>query len=202
MVKRIFALIMVSLVLVSVSAFAEDNIALNASVKANSIFQSYFASLAVDGNKDSQWSAIWWGSSSNPYYLMVDLGSVQNLSHIDLYGKDTLMGTRLSYINYNLYYSTESSAWDSNLTSAWGLMTSGSLKDTSSDYWDSINFDGAAARYLKFEVTGGTEFAHLYELEAYKAQGGVDIPSTPEPVSSVLFGIGAVIFGIRRKFAK
>jgi hypothetical protein len=77
---------------------------------------------------------------------------------------------------YNLYTSTD------HVTYA--LAGSGTLVDTY-DPIDTIGCDGTSARWLKYEVVGGTHGAHLFEMEAYPV---------PEPVTmlGMCLGLGSV----------
>ena len=197
MKHRFIALIVLGFALLSTFAYAgtEQNVAFGAATKTNSAYPGCGAANAVDGNRDVHWSASGWASPQNPLWLAVDLGQVYNLSHVDLYSHE-FGGSYYGYgIDYNLYYSTDSAAWDSD--TSWTYIASGGLYTVESldGYADFINFSGKSVRYLKFEVTGGSHWAHLYELEAYVPQ----CSGVPEPGVSLLLltSIGA-LFLLRR----
>jgi hypothetical protein len=197
---RFIALMMLVLVLASTSicAGAEYNVALGAQAKANSVYGGLGPENAVDGNYDLHWSSTGFASLSNPLWMAVDLGNVYSLTHVDLYSHIS-GGSYYGYgINYNLYYSTDSDSWNND--TSWTFIASGSLYTTDilTDYFNSIDFDNKSARYLKFEVTGGTHWAHLYELEAYTQQGA----AVPEPPVALLLAMGIGALSCMRLFQK
>lgn len=190
-------LVLLGCVLVSTAVYAEEqNVALNASVKANSVYAGYLAANAVDGNRNVHWSSTGQGTKESPLWLAVDLGGAFNLSHVDLYSQEIERNIEFygKGIDYNLYYSTSSDAWDND--SSWIPKVSGSIYTAEyPDNFNAVDFGGVSARYLKFEVDGGYHWAHLHELEAY---GAPKVIATPEPASMLLFGLGGGILALRR----
>ncbi|MBN2098438.1 MAG: discoidin domain-containing protein [Dehalococcoidia bacterium] len=117
---------------------------------------------AVDRDYVSIWNAGSHGSASRPHWWEVDLQQdrdvievVVNTSHAGDYAPG-LTNT------YNLYVSSDGSSWT--------LIGSGTLVANATDpeaYADRhlLSDQAPAIRYIKYEVTGGTNWAHLAEME-------------------------------------
>ena len=119
------------------------------------------------------WNAGTYATSQNPYWLQVDLQGTYEIGKIVL---ASLINYLPGYTNdYNLYNSTNGTAWN--------LIASGTLTDTY-DRVHTINLSpNQDMHYVKYEVVGGSHYAHLVEMEIY------DNP-VPLPGSLMLLGSG------------
>ena len=162
------------------------NIALNkpatASHELDTTFQGSvygLAGCAVDGDPISAWNAGGAASIANPEWLLVDLENVYNVKTITLTGVvfDDGWSGRDEY--YNLYSSLNNQDW-----SKIGNGRLVSLYDPT----DTYNFNqDISMRYIKFEVVGGSNWAHLSELEV-----------VPEPATLSLLALGGMILRKRK----
>lgn len=158
-----------------VSAQASINLALNKPAWATVDRDVPTAKYAVDGVINTAWNAgDHAGDISMPVILTVDLERIYEIDSIHLW---TSKGGPHAgyYIDYNLYCSTD----QSNLV----FLEYGRLIDTY-DPSDEYKLLDVQMRYVHFEVTGGTHWASLFEMEVYEI---------PEPVSLTLFGLGVIL---------
>ena len=133
---------------------------------------------SVDGDYVTGWNAETHGTLSSPQWVMVDLQSVYSVGSISLW--DDTDNTMVGFSNvYYLYSSLNMTQWD--------LLGSGTLYDTSAPH-NEFSFGGKEMRYVKYEVVGGTHYAHLNELEVYEI---------PEPCTLLLLGFGGLLIGKR-----
>ena len=131
--------------------FTSANLALNKSVSASSVNGVInVASNAVDGKVTSYWSS----SYSNPQWLFVDLGSVQNINSVkwvwaSAYGK-----------SYQVQVSTNSTVWSSVYNTSAGLGGT-----------NSVSFSPTMARYVRIYGTAqGTGLGYgISELQVFAA---------------------------------
>jgi hypothetical protein len=163
-------------------AFGAGNIALNKPTEATVEYTGWEAAsgwtyCAVDGDLATNWNAGTWTPPTQS--LTVDLQAVYSIGRVDLWtndGRDPYSGTLYSgyYVDYSLYTSTDKSLWE--------YAASGTLVDTI-DPHDIVTLHGTNARYVRYDVTGGTSWGNLYEMEVYEV---------PEPATLVLVGLGGL----------
>lgn len=136
---------------------------------------------AIDGDEITHWNAGIHASPGTPQWLVVDLQNLFQISEIALQG---VIGTPssfyLGYSNeYNLYTSTDGVTWTT--------VGSGTLIEDvdPASYSDIFQLTGTAStlRYVKYEVVGGTHWAHLGEME---------IRAVPIPGAVWLLGSGLI----------
>lgn len=147
----------------------------NASSAANS------PEAAIDGDELTQWNAGTHASVSTPQWLVVDLQKPFQISEIILQG---VIWTPSSFYRgfnneYNLSTSTDGVTW---ATVGSGTLTE---DDDPAAYSDIFQFTGTSStlRYVKYEVVGGTHWAHLSEME---------IRTVPIPSAVWLLGSGLI----------
>ena len=121
------------------------------------------ASYAIDGNTLTHWNAGAHASPSEHHWLLVDLGNIYSVNEIKLLtdnNHDNLYEGY--YIDYELYTSVNNIYWDK-------IVDFGRLIDTPDPdkYMDVIDFNAGLVQYIRFEVIGGTHWAHLVELEVW-----------------------------------
>ena len=144
------------------------NLALNKPVTVSSIESgSVPGNYAVDGSFSTRWSSL----ASDPQWINVDLGSVQNINRVRLfwesaYGK-----------SYKIQVSNDATNWTDVFSTTTGLGGA-----------DEIPFPTTGARYVRMYGTQrGTGYGYsLYEFEVY---GTTAIPSpssiaTPTPTAT------------------
>lgn len=166
--------------LVSVGSVSAGNVALHKPAWATAEIHGP-ASAAVDGiygTGSNNWNSGVLGTVNNPVVLGIDLEDIYLVNRINLYADNRYIEG--NYESYNLLSSIDQSSWT--------LINSGDLIGTSNPWPEQLNFDPISMRYLRFEVTGGTLWGHLYEMEVY---------DVPEPATLLLFGFGAAM--LRRK---
>jgi beta-glucosidase len=138
------------------------NRALFRQVTASSFSGTSSASGAVDGDSESSWSA----ESTNPQWVMLDLGTNVDLARIRLkWGNNYAR-------SYEIQISNNGANWVSKFTTASG---SGGTED--------IILSGSA-RYIKMSVTqsAGAGDYSLAECEVYSPQAITTIPIMPDGV--------------------
>jgi hypothetical protein len=145
------------------SAEAMENVALGKRATSNDVYLTYAASNAVDGNPDTPWTASGHGSPDAPKWLKIDLGNSYFLDRIMLLF--TYSGGQ--YEGYTNTYSLHLSEDDVT----WTVVAEGTLIDTASLLQRSHTIlpAGSArrARYVRYDVIGGSHWAQLFELSAY-----------------------------------
>lgn len=162
---------------------------------ANDIFNStYSAEKAIDGIYTSNWSASTFARPANPFVLTVKLNSLYEINEIDLFSRDVSYYSDYYYIGYNMYVGV-----GSNMSKF--VAANQTLVDSPSGYFDKFTFSAIMADTIRFEVTGGTHWAHLYEMDVF---GPEQQPTaTPEPGTMLLMGVGvAGAAFVRRRNAK
>jgi hypothetical protein len=109
-------------------------------------------SLAIDGNLTSKWTAL-----NMPQWLMVDLGSTQLISGINM---KIFIADAGIHANYSIDVSPDQSVWST-------VVTSSSL-DTSAG-WVQSSFAPVTGRYvrLRLESTNTADYVNLYEFIVY-----------------------------------
>lgn len=143
------------------------NLASGKSISTNAFFSTNVAELAIDGDRDTQWSSTDHGTPGDPNWLKLDLGSVQDIGHVFVW----FVYTNGTYEGYNNLYELYGSQDDSDYT----LIASGTLTDTA-DYEgrsDTIALppDARSYRYLRYDVVGGNHWSGLLEFEVYPPGG-------------------------------
>ena len=161
----------------------------NALAVANSEYVNGSASNAIDGVHLTMWNAGDWATSSKHYVLTIDIGDVHPVNSIVLKSGASTPNPAY-YINYMLFTSVDNINWDT-------IVAFDRLIDSADGYFDIIDTGTTLTRYVKFEVTGGTHWAHLVEAEIWGDS------STPAPEPTTILLLGSCLFGLvgfRRKF--
>ena len=120
---------------------------------------------AIDGSYSSHWNAGWWAYPSNPAWLVVDLQRPFTVSTIVLQDHRGGPGSPYNgYSNdYNLYTSSDGTTWTA--------IASGTLYESAdpAKHTNTITLPASSStfRYVKFEVVGGSHWAHLIEMEIF-----------------------------------
>ncbi|MBK8161623.1 MAG: discoidin domain-containing protein [Gammaproteobacteria bacterium] len=129
-------------------------------------------SLATDGNLTSKWTAL-----SLPQWLMVDLGTVQSISGIN-------MKVYIADAGRNANYSVDVSSD----RSTWATVIANSSIDTTTG-WAQASFIPVSGRYvrLRLDSTNTSDYVNLSEIMVY-AQAAQNPASSPtdEDISNVL----------------
>jgi hypothetical protein len=113
---------------------------------------------AIDGDEVSKWSANGFGTSDSPHWLIIDLKSSYTINEIVLKSDDMPQYGSTYHVVYNLYISENGADWT--------LIANGTMYDDPDRYMDTITYSGEV-RYVKYEVVGGSHWAHLNEIEIY-----------------------------------
>jgi len=176
-----FKVMLLALLVAITTADANANIALNKPASSNEVYLDRWPSKAVDGSQATAWNGGRYGSLASPVWLKVDLEAVSSVDRIVLKDIDSPSKYDGLYIDYNLYSSVDDQDWTN--------IGSGRLVDTL-DPIDEVALGGVHMRYIRFDVVGGTHWAHLNEMEVYTATGPATIPA---PSAILLSSIGVVI---------
>lgn len=176
-----FKVMLLALLVAITTVDANANIALNKPASSNGVYLDFWPSKAVDGSRATWWNGPTLGSLASPLWLKVDLEGVYSVDLIVLKGPDIASTNVGHYIDYSLYSSVDDQDWTS--------IGSGRLVDTL-DPIDEVALGGVHMRYIRFDVVGGTHWAHLSEMEVYTASGPATIPA---PSGILLSSIGVVI---------
>jgi hypothetical protein len=158
------------------------NLSLNPSTiaTADDVYDDCFASGAIDGPLNLKWwSANSVGTTANPHWLLIDLGSAFSIEKITLITGDTYWPSTFGN-DYILYTSTTGTVWQ--------MLGSGSLMDSPDGCCAELEAAGISARYVKYEVIGGKHWAHLGEIEIWSEQAS----AVPEPSELTLLFIGCL----------
>ena len=138
------------------------NLALNQPATASSVGSSNLPANAFDGDPRSCWTS----RKNDPQWLMVDLGSVQNLARIRLDWqsgdwKDSGYGHATYSREFNVQFSNDGDTWTEVYGTTNGL---GGINDLAVS---------GAARYVRLNSTRrvNTNGTALYEFEVYPALG-------------------------------
>lgn len=150
---------------------------------------------AIDGDLLTQWNAGTHGSTSNPQWLKVDLGALYQIDRITLYSYYNNGNWDGYWIGYNLYSSLDATNWGSSLVS-------GTLYDNPSPAFFDDHFlsTPTIAQHLWFNVTSGSHWAHLREMQVYgtlaqENNTGSNQGQVPVPSPLLLVGIGLLLIG-------
>ena len=149
---------------------------------ADATYLDSLARKAIDGDYSSLWGAGGFGSSSNPHWWKVDLQQNRQVSEIVVNSQTWSTGDPSRYLGctnvYNLYVSSDGSSWT--------LIGSGTIAQSTDPevYSDRhiLSDQMPAFRYVKYEVVGGTHWAHLVEMEVL-VDSGTDHPQVPTVTS-------------------
>jgi hypothetical protein len=163
------------ILLASSSSFAQ-NLALGRAAIASSAVQA--ASNAFDGNSGTRWES----ASSDPQYIMVDLGSVQSIDRIRL-SWETALGK-----NFTLDISTITAApsdanWTNVVNGTWA--TAVTVVDNASTTNDYPNL-GKSGRYVRMKGTArGTGYGYsLFEFAIYAYDPNPNLALGKQPTTS------------------
>ena len=146
---------------------ATNNVALNQTASASSLESgSYPAASAFDGDPTTRWSSAF----SDPQWIQVDLGSVQNIGRVRLDWENAFAQS------YSIQLSTDSSTWTTVYTTTNGP---GSINDLAAL---------GNGRYVRmYSTQRGTSYGDsLWEFEVYPALAPV--------LAIALSGTNAVLF--------
>jgi len=137
--------------------------------------------LSVDGDYVTMWNAGYYGTVSSPEWLIIDLEMIYSIQQINLWTDDDggIVGGGY-YVEYNLYYSVDQSQWN--------FLYHDTLID-SVEPFDEIIMPPTQMRYIKYDVIGGSHYAHLNEMEVYEI---------PEPTSLLLLMMGGLLIRKRQ----
>ena len=144
-----------------------NNIALNQPSSASSVeSRSYPAASAFDGDPTTRWSSAF----SDPQWITVNLGSVQNIARVRLNWENAFAQS------YRIQLSTDNNTWSNVYTTTNGL---GSINDLATL---------GSGRYVQMYGTQrGTSYGHsLWEFEIY--------PALAPKLAIALSGTNVVIF--------
>jgi len=146
-----------------ISPAYSTNIAPYGTATADSSFNTNLPEMAIDSNLSTFWNASSHGSLDKPHWLMIDLKYVYPITSIVVSGDDKTKSTITNGFNnnYNLYISVDGSTWTKVGS---GTITESSKKE---EYSDIIKIPRLPARYVKYEVVGGTHWSFLNEIEIY-----------------------------------
>jgi hypothetical protein len=113
---------------------------------------------AIDGDNSTLWNAGKYGDPGRPCWLIVNLNRAFRVEAIVL---KTAQGVNPGqYEKYNLYVSMDGTNWK-------GII-SRTLLDDATHYRHTVRLPSSTQlQYVKFEVVGGTHWAHLNEMEIY-----------------------------------
>jgi hypothetical protein len=128
---------------------------------------NYLALKAIDNDTSTYWRAISHGTPTDPKWLVVDLGNVYKVDHIELWGQDS-PEYQWYYIDYKLMGSIDGSNF--TLLSIGTLTDPATVNPPTQEYYDYFYDNISVAsnmRYVKFEVIGGTHDAHLNEIKIW-----------------------------------
>lgn len=178
------------------------NLSFNTSTTAttNNVYLIYGPDKALDGDKDhySLWNADKRGTAENPLWLVVDLGDSYKVDHIELWSHDG-PGYSWYYIDYTLYSSLDGEMF--NALANGTLTDPATINPPTQEYYDyfhdtiTVSTEMSIMRFVKFEVAGGTHWAHLNEIEIW----GESTP-VPEPTTMFLLGSGLIgLAGFRKR---
>jgi hypothetical protein len=174
-----------------------QNLALNKAAIASSQVQA--ASFAFDGNGSTRWES----TSSDPAYLIVDLGSVQTIDRIKLtwetaYGRDFTLDIS------TIVADPSDASWTNVINGTW--TTAQNVKGNSTTA-DEYKYLGKSGRYVRMRGTArGTTYGYsLWEFEVYNYSTGSNLalnkPATAStfqsgfPAEGAFDGVGTTRWG-------
>lgn len=123
---------------------------------------------AIDGDPSTMWNAGSRGTATHPHFLIVKLRKPLRVDAVSL--KDIVWkpgGTFLGFDNiYNLYIGSDGFSYTK--------IASGTLTESRDPKWNSALVSVpkrlSTLRYVKYEVVGGSHWAHLMEMEILVSQ--------------------------------
>jgi len=148
------------------------------------------ASDAIDGDRSTGWLSGSKASSDNPDWLIIDLGSPYVVDSINLLWFEP-NGKYAGYtVEYSLYHSVDKNNWT--------LVGTGTFVDESiNELAKSFDLSGQGLRFVKYEVTGGTHWSSIAEIEVLADNSA---SSVPVPASMLLLGAGLLgLVSIKKK---
>ncbi len=150
---------------------------------------------AIDGDSGTYWNAGRHGIASSPEWLLVDLQNQYSINSITLQSPNN-DDRFLGYSNeYELHVSVNAVDW-THIAS--GILYDSDVVD---EYADSILVSGPESllQYIRYDVVGGTHWAHLFEMEVYGEDGSAPVP---EPSTFLMLGGGLVGLAVMRRKMK
>jgi len=191
---KLWSCLVVALAVLAIGGVAEAgpiNVALNKTVTANVSYGPEPLANAVDGNTNTQAGRGAHASSTNPWWLQVDLGQVYSIDKFVLTSADTGVGGWYGYTTiYNLYYLAGG---------GWTLVGSDTFNDGYDTEHEYAPVGGVSSRYVLYEVVGGQHWAHIREIEVY-ADTGVAVVPLP---SAAFLGLGLLgALGLARRIKR
>ena len=187
---------------------AFTNLSLNpdTTASANTVYNDHFASYAIDGDYSTWWNGDWWGSADRPQWIVIDLGNEYYVNDVECYflGHNPVLPLDEPDIMFDIYTSLDGVDWiltEQEIISKFhGIeqTSTGAAKGPGDPYYNEFVIIDESLQYIKFDVVGGWEWAHLNEIEIMGNPAPI-----PEPANMLLLGTGLAGFvAIRKKQRK